>query len=60
MNIYASERLCLRIVKTATMTAVDMVCNLGGALGLFCGFSALSAVELVFWTYRGLVRGVES
>ena len=56
MNVYISKKLALRIVKTATMTLVDMVCNVGGAVGLFCGFSILSGVEALFWGGRALVR----
>ena len=44
-----SHRGTERILKTATMTAVDMVSNVGGVLGLFSGFSVLSGLEVAYW-----------
>ena len=37
------------IVKTATMTAIDMISNIGGTLGLFSGFSIISGLEILYW-----------
>jgi len=40
--------------RTATVTLVDMISNIGGTLGLFCGFSLLSGVEAIYWTLKGI------
>jgi len=40
--------------RTATVTFVDMISNIGGTLGLFCGFSLLSGVEFLYWTANAL------
>ena len=44
----------MRITKMATATAVDMTSNIGGTLGLFCGFSLLSLVEIIYWVGRAV------
>ncbi len=44
----------MQIVQTATATTIDMISNIGGTLGLFCGFSLLSGVEIVYWACRSL------
>ncbi|TRY80058.1 hypothetical protein TCAL_06773, partial [Tigriopus californicus] len=49
MRITAKRRTALRILKTATVTFIDMLSNIGGTLGLFCGFSILSGVEILYW-----------
>ena len=54
--MFISQRAALGIVRTATMTAVDMVSNIGGTLGLFCGFSLLSGVEIVYWAFKWVGR----
>ena len=42
----------MKIVETATVTAVDMISNIGGTLGLFTGFSLLSGVEILYWIFK--------
>ena len=37
---------------TAAATAVDVISNIGGTLGLFCGISILSVVEMGYWVVR--------
>ncbi len=42
------------------MTFVDLVANTGGTLGLFCEFSVLSVVEIIYWiakAVKGRLRG---
>ncbi len=51
-----SHRGTERILKTATMTAVDMVSNVGGVLGLFSGFSVLSGLEVAYWAVICMCR----
>ena len=35
------------------LTMVEFVSNVGGLLGLFIGFSLISAVEIVYWLTIG-------
>ena len=49
IRISFGEDKTIRIVKTATVTPVDIVSNVGGTLGLFSGFSILSGMEIVYW-----------
>ena len=35
--------------KSQRMTTVDFISSVGGLLGLFLGFSAISLFELVYW-----------
>ena len=37
------------IEMTAAATLIDMISNIGGTLGLFCGLSILSLVEILYW-----------
>ncbi len=49
VSVYVNKKSTLRIILTATVTVIDMISNIGGTLGLFCGFSILSAAEIVYW-----------
>ena len=40
------------VTKTAAATPLDMMGNVGGTLGLFCGISILSVVEAAYWTVK--------
>jgi hypothetical protein len=42
----------LVVTRTASLTTTDMISNVGGALGLFCGFSILSGIEAFYWLCR--------
>ncbi len=44
----------MEVTRTATMTMVDLISNMGGTLGLFCGFSILSVVEVLYWAVKFL------
>ncbi len=54
-KVYLDRPKTTVIVQTATVTLVDMISNIGGTLGLFCGFSILSAVEVVYWAGKSLL-----
>ena len=56
VQVYISKRTTLQIVMTATVSAIDMISNIGGTLGLFGGVSILSVVELAYWIGRLLAR----
>ena len=38
------------------LTMVEFVSNVGGLLGLFIGFSLISAVEIVYWLTFGYAK----
>ena len=45
--------------QTATVSVIDMISNIGGTLGLFCGFSLISAVEVAYWMGRVVIGKIE-
>ncbi len=49
VSVFINKKATLNVVMTATVTVIDMISNIGGTLGLFCGFSILSAAEIVYW-----------
>ena len=49
ISVYPVKKTALRILKTATVTVIDMISNIGGTMGLFLGFSILSGIEVVYW-----------
>ncbi len=56
IRVFIDKKSTLKIVRTATVTIIDMISNIGGTLGLFCGVSILSAVELVYWIGRVITK----
>ena len=48
------NKVAMRVVTTATMTTLDLIANMGGTLGLCCGFSVLSGVEILYWAAKAL------
>ncbi len=59
IKVYVDRHTTLEVVATATVTVIDMIANIGGTLGLFSGFSILSAVELLYWAGRAISRAVK-
>ncbi len=59
IKVYVDRHTTLEVVATATVTVIDMIANIGGTLGLFSGFSILSAVELLYWAGRAVSRAVK-
>ena len=55
-KVYIDKKSTMKIVKTATVTAVDMISNIGGIMGLFCGVSFLSLAEAIYWMGKLLSR----
>ncbi|XP_030746708.1 pickpocket protein 28-like [Sitophilus oryzae] len=51
MNIYFSSTRYPKITKKLIYLFNDLLANTGGLLGLFVGFSLLSAVELFFYMF---------
>ncbi len=56
VRMYVANKQVQVIVSTATMTVLDLIANMGGTLGLFCGFSVLSAVEAAYWGVKAILR----
>ena len=56
IKIYTVNKSTQCVLQTATVTAVDMISNIGGTLGLFSGMSILSAVELLYWVGKYLSK----
>ena len=54
-SVTVTKKTTLRIELTATATLIDVVSNIGGTMGLFLGFSFLSAVEAVYWAVVPIV-----
>ena len=54
LRIYVSSesKTLVEIVMTASVSLLDKISNVGGTIGLFTGFSILSAVEILYWTGR--------
>ena len=50
LRLAVTGRGARRVLKTATVTVVDMISNVGGTLGLFSGVSFLSGLEVLYWT----------
>ena len=40
----------------ARMTVLDYAAQIGGLLGLFIGFSVISAIEIIYWLTLRLMR----
>ena len=56
IRVYVHRKTAMKILVTATISAIDMISNIGGTLGLFSGFSVLSGAELVFWICRCVAK----
>ncbi len=56
MKVYIDKKSTMKIVQTATVTLTDMISNIGGIIGLFCGVSFLSLAEMVYWLGKILLR----
>ena len=56
VRVYPHRKTTLRILKTATVTVIDMISNIGGTLGLFSGFSLLSGIEIIYWAVVGVMN----
>ena len=47
MNVFYSELKYTEIMQQPKATLVDLICGIGGILGLFVGASFLSIIELL-------------
>ena len=49
VNIFIQSPYVTKIRRDVAMTLTGYIANTGGLLGLCLGFSAISAIELIFW-----------
>ena len=59
VNIYFYTPTFDRIEKDAKVTVESVVASVGGTLGLFTGFSVLSAVEILYFLGKFLFRRID-
>ncbi len=52
---HVDTKVVLEVVRTATVTFVDLVSNVGGSIGLFCGASVLGLLELAQGAARAML-----
>ena len=55
MTIEIAEPTVSNVQRDVKVTLVDQIGTIGGTLGLFCGLSIVSMVELVYWIYKTVV-----
>ncbi len=58
VKVFIDTKSTLKIVMTATVTVVDMISNIGGIMGLFCGISFLSLAEFLYWIGKLVAKNV--
>ena len=52
VRIYFDATTFDRITKDSAMKGVDMLSAIGGTMGLFTGFSIISAVEILYFAFK--------
>ena len=57
IEVIVENQSVLEIRKTATVTIIDMISNIGGTLGLFSGFSILCLLEVLYWMWLAVAKG---
>lgn len=57
LNLNFDKPIVTRVVSDARMTFSMSLSTVGGTLGLFTGFSLISLAEMVYWVYKGVLRG---
>ena len=55
MTIEIAEPTVTNVQRDVKVTLVDQIGTIGGTLGLFCGLSIVSMVELVYWIYKTVI-----
>ena len=59
VNFFFGKSTFWRFERAENMTWSGYIAQLGGFLGLFLGFSVVSAIEIVYWLSIRLVRKLE-
>ena len=60
MRIYFDTPTFDRVTKDRAAKFVDMLSAIGGTMGLLTGFSIISAVEILYFSFRILYKFVFS
>ena len=60
VKIYFGATTFDQITKDRAAKFVDMISAIGGTLGLFTGFSLISAVEIVYFGIKLLYKALKS
>ena len=56
MRIYFDTPVFDRVTKDRAAKFVDMLSAIGGTMGLLTGFSIISAVEILYFSFRILFK----
>ena len=56
VNFYFGKSTAWEFQHARSMTIANYVAELGGLLGLFAGFSFISAVEIIYWIIFPVMR----
>ena len=59
VNFYFGKSTFWQFQRAENMTLADYIAQLGGFLGLFLGFSFISAIEIIYWFTMRLMREIE-
>ena len=59
MRIYFDTPTFDRIIKDAAVKPADMISTFGGTMGLFTGFSLISAVEFCYFAVQILYNVIK-
>ena len=60
VNFYFDKSSILQFSRQQRLTVVDYISQMGGLLGLFIGFSFISAVELIYWLTLRMARNARN
>lgn len=60
MDIVFPYKTALQMVLSPTVTFSGTVSNIGGTLSLFCGFSILSTLEVLFWSTKLFAKRIQN
>ena len=56
VNFYFGKSTAWEFQRAQSMTIANYIAEMGGLLGLFTGFSFLSAVEILYWLIIPLMK----
>ena len=56
VNFYFGKSTAWEFQRAQSMTIANYIAEMGGLLGLFTGFSFLSAVEIIYWLIIPLMK----
>ena len=59
VNFFFGKSTFWQFQRAENMTLADYIAQLGGFLGLFLGFSFISAIEIMYWFSMRLMREID-